>query len=339
MGNRFLKQMTVVCLSAVLSVSGSFLTQAAVYNNHNDPEVYVSGTRINGVNTAGWTPEEAKTGIEACYGSGYTLTLVGKDGKEEIVQGSEIGMMAVLGDGLTEILAKENENGRISGPAVDNNYDLPMNVTYSQEALLNKLSSLVLVTGSDVVKTENAHIVKNPNGEGFVIVPEIEGTDLNMERLIQAVQEALASHQPSLNLAEAGCYEEITVRSQDGNLLALLDAMNHCGDMTITYRFGETSEVLSGEVISSWITGTDGTAVTVDPVQAAAYVKTLADKYDTAGKPHLFRTASGQDVTVTGPYGWKINQEAETQALIAAIQTCQSSERTGLYPDSCQQNW
>ena len=149
-------------------------------------------------------------------------------------------MMAVLGDGLTEILAKENENGRISGPAVDNNYDLPMNVTYSQEALLNKLSSLVLVTGSDVVKTENAHIVKNPNGEGFVIVPENEGTDLNMGRLIQAVQEALASHQPSLNLAEAGCYEEITVRSQDGNLLALLDAMNHCGDMTITYRFGDT---------------------------------------------------------------------------------------------------
>ena len=60
MENRFLKQMTVVCLSAVLSVSGSFLTQAAVYNNHNDPEVYVSGTRINGVNTAGWTPEESK---------------------------------------------------------------------------------------------------------------------------------------------------------------------------------------------------------------------------------------------------------------------------------------
>ena len=60
-------------------------------------------------------------------------------------------------------------------------------------------------------------------------------------------------------------------------------------------------------------------------------MKSLADKYDTAGKPHAFRTASGQDVTITGPYGWKIDQAAETQSLIAAIQTCQSSEREPVY--------
>ncbi len=331
MGNGFFKQMTIFCLSAALTLSGSFLVQAAVYNNHNDPEVYVSGTRINGVNAAGWTPEEAKAGIEAFYGSGYTLTLAGKDGKEEVIQGSEIGMTAVLGEGLAEILAKENENGRISGPAVNNIYDLPMEISYSREVLLNRLEALELVTGRDIVKTENAHIVKHPNGEGFVIVPETEGTDLNMERFTQAVEAALASRQPVLNLAEAGCYQEISVRSQDRSLLTLLDAMNHCGDMTITYRFGDAVKELTGEVISTWITGTDGTAVTVDPVQAAAYVKTLADEYDTAGKPHLFRTASGQDVTVTGPYGWKINQEAETQALIEAVQTCRSSEREPVY--------
>ena len=38
-----------------------------------------------------------------------------------------------------------------------------------------------------------------------------------------------------------------------------------------------------------------------------------------------------RDVTITGPYGWKIDQAAETQSLIAAIQTCQSSEREPVY--------
>ncbi len=328
---RFFRQMTTFCLSAVLVFSSTCLVQAAVNNIHNNPDVYVSGTQINGVNTAGMTPDEAKTAIEAFYGSQKTLTLVGKDGKEEVISGADIGLTAVLSSGLSEILAQQNENDRISGPAVDNRFEIPLDVSYSEEALAAKLSSLSLVTGEDVVKTENAHIAKSEDGGGFMIVPEVSGTDLNMEKLIPAVRDAFASGQSFLNLQEKGCYNEVTVHATDEALVSLLEAMNQCGNMTITYRFGDASEVLTGDVISTWITGTDGASVTVDPAQAAAYVKMLADKYDTAGKPHVFRTASGQDVTVTGPYGWKIDQAAETNALIAAIQTCQSSEREPIY--------
>ncbi len=331
MDNRFLKQAMILCLSAALTVSSSFPAVAAINNTHNNPDVYVSGTLINGVNTAGQTPQEARTAIESAYGSEKTLTLVGKDGKEEVLSGSELGLTAVVTGDLSAILTQQNENGRISGPAVDNKFELPMEVTYREEALAAKLASLSLVVGEDVIKTENAHIAKTSDGTGFTIVPEVTGTDLNMEKLTQTVRQALSSGQSVINLGDAGCYNEVTVHASDESLVSLLAAMNQCGSMTITYRFGEAEEVLSGETISSWITGTDGTTVTVDPAQAAAYVKSLADKYDTAGKPHAFRTASGQDVTITGPYGWKIDQAAETQSLIAAIQTCQSSEREPVY--------
>lgn len=160
MDNRFLKQAMILCLSAALTVSSSFPAVAAINNTHNNPDVYVSGTLINGVNTAGQTPQEARTAIESAYGSEKTLTLVGKDGKEEVLSGSELGLTAVVTGDLSAILTQQNENGRISGPAVDNKFELPMEVTYREEALAAKLASLSLVVGEDVIKTENAHIAK-----------------------------------------------------------------------------------------------------------------------------------------------------------------------------------
>lgn len=59
MDNRFLKQAMILCLSAALTVSSSFPALAAINNTHNNPDVYVSGTLINGVNTAGQTDRKS----------------------------------------------------------------------------------------------------------------------------------------------------------------------------------------------------------------------------------------------------------------------------------------
>ena len=65
----------------------------------------------------------------------------------------------------------------------------------------------------------------------------------------------------------------------------------------------------------------------VDRSRAAAWVAEMAAEFDTAGTARTFHTAGGTDVTLTGPYGWKVDQEAETDALIAAIQAGESVTR------------
>lgn len=65
------------------------------------------------------------------------------------------------------------------------------------------------------------------------------------------------------------------------------------------------------------MTGTNGTEIQVDRDKAVAYVKSLADKYDTYGN-HKYKTTSGRDGCRIWKYGWKINQAAETDALVAA---------------------
>ena len=80
----------------------------------------------------------------------------------------------------------------------------------------------------------------------------------------------------------------------------------------------DPAETLDGLELAKWVTGTNGTEIQVDRDKAVAYVKSLADKYDTYGN-HKYKTTSGRDVVVYGKYGWKINQTAETDALVEAV--------------------
>ncbi len=82
----------------------------------------------------------------------------------------------------------------------------------------------------------------------------------------------------------------------------------------------DPAETLDGLELAKWVTGTDGTEIQVDRDKAVAYVKSLADKYDTYGN-HKYKTTSGRDVVVYGKYGWKINQTAETDALVEAVKS------------------
>ena len=61
--------------------------------------------------------------------------------------------------------------------------------------------------------------------------------------------------------------------------------------------------------------------VTFNQDAVKAYIQSLADKYNTKGKTRTITTATGNTVTVEGgSYGWKIDQEAEYNALTANIQ-------------------
>ena len=69
--------------------------------------------------------------------------------------------------------------------------------------------------------------------------------------------------------------------------------MNSRRKKQLRYVFGDASEVLSGETISSWITGSSNGQVILDQEKVAAFVANLAAAYDTAGKMRTFTGVSG----------------------------------------------
>ena len=145
------------------------------------------------------------------------------------------------------------------------------------------------------------------------------------------MRDAVTSLRSELSLEEAGVYAEPSVTAEDENLKALLAEYNRLAGVTITYTFGDKTEVLNGETISQWLSD-DGSQVTISEEGAAEYVQTLATKYNTAYRAKSLKTSYGPTVTISrGNYGWRINQGEEKTALMAMIQAGESGEREPVY--------
>ena len=297
-----------VTIRRIVFLAAAFLLAGTTTVRADDSAKFVPGTRINGVLVGGMTVDEAKVQIEGFYGREYKLAIKERGGVSEVLKGQDIGYKVLITDGLSSVLAGQNASGRVAGPAADNAHALKSQVSYDEEKLEEKLGSLSCISGGSVVGTVNAHISPWKQGEPFSIVPEVQGNSVNAGILKEKVKEALNNGLTEISLEESGCYDAVTVTSEDPGLKARCEALNRLGEMTVTYTFGDRSEVLKGEEICSWVTGMTDGVIDVNVDKAAAYVKSLADKYDTAGKPRPFRAADGKDFSLSGSYGWRIDQ-------------------------------
>ncbi|MDR1549411.1 MAG: L,D-transpeptidase/peptidoglycan binding protein [Hungatella sp.] len=314
-----------VLLAVLFMLAGTTVALA------DDASKFVSGTRINGVLVGGMTVEEAKIQIEGFYGREYQLSIKDKAGVTEVISGPEINYQVVLTEGLQTILEEQNATGRVAGPAVDNTHNQKGVVSYDEGRLKEKLNSLPCINGKDITVTRNARISDWQQGSPFAILPEVQGNSVNLEKLEAAVKAALNEELPQINMEESGCYDTVTVTSEDAGLIAQRDALNRVREMEITYAFGDQSEVLKGEEICSWISGMTGEVINLRGDKTSAYIKALADKYDTAGTERAFHVTDGKARLLPGSYGRKIDQAGETAALTALIQSGKSQKREPKY--------
>lgn len=105
----------------------------------------------------------------------------------------------------------------------------------------------------------------------------------------------------------------------------------------MNYTFGDKKEVLDGMTVKDWLTyDEDGNYVENIPLlqqNIRAYVQTLGEKYNTAGKPRtITATATGQPVSVEGgTYGYLIDSYGEREQLLADIQAHANTTREPVY--------
>lgn len=302
---------------------------SAIASAKDDVNRLVPGTVINGIPVSGMTPQDAKSYMEGFFNGNYTLKLRDKNGNKETIRDTDIGLeMQVTGD-IGAVLTDQNARGRENGPGIDNKYQVDAKMVYDEERLDAILSELSCVKNG--TPTTDAYISAYEEGKDFSIIPEVQGTEIDMDRLKEAVRNALDNRKSLVSLADTGCYKQVSVKSDNEELNLLCSNMNRFKDVTITYTFGDQKELLAGTEIAKWINGGTGTGMAIDEQKAVAYIKSLADKYDTYGKPHVYKSTSGREVTINGNYGWQINQQEELVALKNMINNCSSQTREPAY--------
>lgn len=260
----------------------------------------------------------------------YVLTLKESDGGSEKISGSDISLVYVPGEQLEKLAKKQNNFLWITSLWNHPKITSEIGVEYDKDALAK------ITEGLECLKPENQTVSVDAHPEfqndKFVVVPEVVGTKIDTEKFNEAVTKAINGFKPTLDLFKTGCYILPRFVSDSQEVVAATDAMNRYLGANVTYDFNPATEVVDASVISQWVTVDADMNVTFNEEAVRAFIQSLADKYDTKGKPRTFTTATGNTVNVTGgSYGWKIDQEAEYNALIANIQNAETVTREPNY--------
>lgn len=316
------------CIAAAVLAGGG---GAYAYMAQQYKEAFFPNTSINGLDASGKTMDEVKSMI-ASEINGYTLTIETGDGKTEQITGEEIGLHPEFDDSLDWILETQNPYAWLDYQLNPASYSIDAMVVYDEEALDGRIASLSCMDPSQMRPAVDAAISEYTPGQGYRIIPEEPGTEIDGAAFKEALGEAIKGLKSNLSLAEAGVYKEAAVRRDNPELSERLEALNRYANMAINYQFGSRTETLDGDRIHEWLT-TDGAGnLSVNEEMAAAYVAELAAEYNTSNKAKTIRTSSGADLTVKGgTYGWRINQAEETKQLIADILAGESRTREPVY--------
>ncbi|MEY8392876.1 L,D-transpeptidase family protein [Lachnospiraceae bacterium 45-W7] len=303
-----------------------YLGFAAFYSSH-----FLPGTTINGVDASGKNVEAIEEQI-AQEMNEYEIKIIAREGKTEVLKGEDIVLKPIF-DGSIQKELKE-QDCFIWPAAFFDEFQIQIEtmVFFDKAALKRKVNTLDILDRNKMKKPENAVVSEYHKEEGYIIIPEKEGTTIKKEKFMDVLRRAILKLEDSVSLEEADCYTKPKRTSESKKLKKLVKLMNKYAGTSVTYQFGEKEVVLDGETISQWISVNKEDKAELSVEKIADYVRKMAEEWDTAGKPKKLNSSYQVEVTVSGgDYGWRIDQEKETEALAQIIKDGQKVTREPEY--------
>lgn len=321
---RLKRRVLYIMITVITAAAVTYLGLALYFTKH-----FFFNTIINGENYSVSAVNSVQNGF-LDTSSQYVLRINGRDGVTDTITAADIALRVDFGSEFEDII--EGQEALLWPASVfkETEYTVDTMVTYSKEALEKKIDTLSFFESENIRQPQDAYL-SDYTENGYQIIPEDKGAVPIREKIRSAVEEAISLLDESVDLDARGCYVSAGVTSDDRALQKECEERNRFVGVTVTYVFGEETEVLDGSIIKDWITVDDRT-VSLDPELVREYVNGLSRKYDTWGKKREFQTTGGEVITMAeGAYGWWMNRADETQALIEQIESGQSGERTPIY--------
>lgn len=277
---------------------------------------FLPGTYVNGIDCFNKTAEEINR-LLVSDAPEYSLVLTERDGNEETLKGADIGFYYDYPE-VYGIQKEQNQLLWVIGIFKETSYEVRPRSNYDAGKLAAKIQQLNCVTREDAREPQNARIEDTDNGPE--IIPEIEGGKIDTDKLKTALDEAFSTQKERLNLKEAGCYAMPEVTMESPEIKASMEAIDKLSNVTVTYDFRYVTETVGPEEIRTWIVKKDEKNYEISRERVAAFVVGLAERHDTVWAAREFNSTTRGWITVEGgTYGWEIDQQGETEQLMADL--------------------
>ena len=244
---------------------------------------FLPNTLVNGYSCSGKTAEQAGALFDQ-KASDYVLKLSERNDVQEEISGAAIGLSVNVGNDLDDLLEEQNGFTWIFSFFREEESDINVEVSYDETALEEAVSALSCTDESQMVDSENARLSEYTEGSGYELVDAVYGTRIQEDIFLEKLNEAILSLSEEFDLEAAGCYTDPVYTADSEAAQNMLETANRYVGTTITYTFGDNTEVIDGSVISQWIQVSEDLTVGLDEEQEAAYVSDLAGTYETKRK-------------------------------------------------------
>ncbi|MDO4648539.1 MAG: peptidoglycan binding domain-containing protein [Eubacteriales bacterium] len=317
----------LLILILLILIAAAYVSGLLYFQGH-----FLPGTEINGFRCDFKTPEEAENLLDAKV-QAYELAVVTRGNGVEGMKASEMGLSYEPKGEVEDILRNQKRTLWFASLGKHQEYTAEEELVYDETLLEKRIQELNCMQPANVEQPRDAS-VEQQNGE-YVIIPEKEGTTLIYGKLKEAIVKAMLSGEREVHLEEEGCYQEPMLRAEDPVMQENLEFVKTVMDVMITYDFADKVERVDSEKIAGWIVPREDGKYELDSEIVKSYVEGLAEKYNTGSRAREFRKYDGTVITVSGgDYGWNIDVEQETQALIEAIVAGNTQVREPIYTES-----
>lgn len=299
-----------------------YIAGVILYQNKFLPNTYINDRKVSG---------EKVRSVERDFENGakeYVLSIFDENDNKEDILGSEIGLVYDIGSSIRDLKKKQNS---FLWPVLlvqEKNYDVAFSNTYSKEQLDERVRNLQVLSPDKNVKPVDAKVEK-VSGR-YEITEGSVGYEADAQKVKESIVEAIQSQESILHLSDYRTEIQPEVTAED--LTQEKTEKNELLDLVITYEFGKEKRELTGEQMKDWIAVDKSGNVTVDRQKAYDFVYGLAKEFNTFGTDRDFTTTDGRKIVIHGgDYGWIINKEKETDALVKAIKEGKSVTREPIY--------
>ena len=336
LSRKTLKIILVTCIAAaVLLTAGFFLYIHIVDKNTLGREI-----KIYGMNVSHLTAEKAEQKIAETF-AGREISFQEDGGEVYRITMKDLGYSLdtnILKTQLDAIKKERDADRQIFAHPV--NFKIGYQVQKDKQQEQTALSASHF-NNKERAASASASIAYDEQKKAFAITADVQGNEIDEQRLISHVNETLDRYlsggssgwrNPHFSWNSRICAAGNCVTPEmEQKLKNLNDQLQKYRSTTVTYTFGPASQVLDSSVIESWIR-IQGDKVSLDEASVKAYVEQLAADYNTIYVPRTFRTSYGNDITVSGnEYGYRIDQEGELKQLLEDLKSGTAVSREPVY--------
>lgn len=243
----------------------------------------------------------------------YTLDIEFSNGTETLRVGDGTLDMQ-LSESISSVRARQN--CLIWFVNLFDSYDMEVkyNAVYDEDGLKSYLADLSYFKSENMKPSVDAR-VRMSEGEAYIL-DDVTGTELDVDKAVQTVYDALCACDSSVDMAVEACYIPAAVTKDSTVIQEGLDNANDYLNIDAEYDFSGYKIKLTRDELSTMAYVDSRGKVAISRTNVEGFVKNLAEKYDTCQTERNFRTHNNRTIKVYGgSYGWKLDTEKEAEEL------------------------